>query len=217
MFLRRSISNYLFPGAITRTFEIPYITVWPSVSPVNWAETRFWCQLSQFCCTHPINHPITHSSAIRSCKAVSCYMLECDVSVSKLLGFKTFPFFGWYRKKYRIANILLSETRNQFFVKFGINMGIRFEAFQFVWWFRIQHRISKWYLKSLGFGTVHILGFITHWLAPYYYYTVVTLQYKLVVFIQDIHDFEFIPQLSHCQGWLSLQKVHPKGEGGIST
>ena len=36
---------------------------------------------------------------------------ECDVSVSKLLGFKTFLFFGgfgfgiekiWYRKKYRI-------------------------------------------------------------------------------------------------------------------
>ena len=167
MFLRRSISNYLFPGAITRTFEIPYITVWPPVSPVNWAETRFWCQLSQFCCTNPI----THSSAIRSCKAVSCYMLlECDVSVSKLLRFETFSFFWMVSKK-----VLLSETRNQFFVKFGINMGIRFEAFQFVWWFRIQHRISKWYLKSLGFGTVHILGFITHWLAPYYYYTVVTL------------------------------------------
>ena len=32
---------------------------------------------------------------------------ECDVSVSKLLGFETFPFFWWFRIRYR--KILVSE------------------------------------------------------------------------------------------------------------
>ena len=38
--MRRSISNYLFPGAITRTFEIPYHRLALPPSAVNWAETQ---------------------------------------------------------------------------------------------------------------------------------------------------------------------------------
>ena len=37
---------------------------------------------------------------------------ECDVSVSKLLGFETFPFFRWFRFRYR--------------KKFGIEKSIGF-------------------------------------------------------------------------------------------
>ena len=36
------------------------------------------------------------------------WIAECDVSVSKLLGFDTFPFFGWFRIQYR-KNLVLKK------------------------------------------------------------------------------------------------------------
>ena len=77
------------------------------------------------------------------------FMSECDVSVSKLLGFETFPFFDgfgfgiekiWYRKKYRIRyrkNLVSKKVSDSVSEKFGIG-------------------------KSFGFGFVQILGIVTH-------------------------------------------------------
>ena len=60
-----------------------------------------------------------------------------DVSVSKLLGFETFPFFRWFRIRYR-KNLVSKKVSDSVSEKFGIG-------------------------KSFGFGFVQILGFVTHW------------------------------------------------------
>ena len=67
-----------------------------------------------------------------------------NFSVSKL-----FHFFWWYR--YRFRKFLVSKKVSvSVSKKFGIgkSIGIGFEKF--------------WYRKSLGFGFVHILVFVTH-------------------------------------------------------
>ena len=50
---------------------------------------------------------------------------ECDVSVSKLLGFETFPFFWWFRIRYRkiLESKKVSVSVSE---KFGIKKSIGF-------------------------------------------------------------------------------------------
>ena len=69
----------------------------------------------------------------------SRYQAECDVSVSKLLGFETFPLFWWYRIRFRkfLVSKKVSDSVSKFF---GIEKSIGF-GFDF-FWFR----------KSIGFG-----------------------------------------------------------------
>ena len=50
---------------------------------------------------------------------------ECDVSVSKLLGFKTFPFFRWFRFRYR-KNLVSKKVSDSVSEKFGIEKSIGF-------------------------------------------------------------------------------------------
>ena len=47
-----------------------------------------------------------------------------DVSVSKLLGFETFPFFGWFRIRYR-KNLVSKKYRIRYRKKFGIGKKFR--------------------------------------------------------------------------------------------
>ena len=50
---------------------------------------------------------------------------ECDVSVSKLLGFETFPFFWWFRIRYR-KNLVSKKLSDSVSEKFGIEKSIGF-------------------------------------------------------------------------------------------
>ena len=67
---------------------------------------------------------------------------ECEVSVSKLLGFETF-FIFW----------MVSDSVSK---EFGIEKSIRFGIVKI--WYRKKYRIR--YRKSFGFGFVQILGFL---------------------------------------------------------
>ena len=67
-----------------------------------------------------------------------------DVSVSKLLGFETFPFFRWFWIRYR--KILVSEKVSDSVLKiFGIRKSIGFGIVKI--WYRKKYRI--WYRKYL--------------------------------------------------------------------
>ena len=82
---------------------------------------------------------------------VSNCLPECDISVSKLLGFKPFHYFDgigigfekfWYRKKYRYRfrkKLVLKKVSVSVSKKFGIekSIGIGFE--------KIWYRKKYWY------------------------------------------------------------------------
>ena len=81
-----------------------------------------------------------------------CLGAECDISVSKLLGFETFPFF-------LMVSVSVSEI-------FGIekSIGIGFEKNWYRKKYRYRYRKKLVSEKSIGIGIVQILGFVTHWL-----------------------------------------------------
>ena len=76
-----------------------------------------------------------------------------DILVSKLLGFETFPFFRWFRFRYR-KNLVSEKVSDSVSKKFGIEKKYRIR-----YW---KNLVSE---KSFGFGFVHILVIVTHWLS----------------------------------------------------
>merc|ERR1712032_671445 len=68
-----------------------------------------------------------------------------DVSFSKVLGIETFPFFRWFRIRYR-KNLVSKKVSDSVSKKFGIEKSIGFGIG-----------------KNFGFGFVQILGIVTHW------------------------------------------------------
>ena len=87
---------------------------------------------------------------------------ECDISVSKLLGFETFPFFLWYRYRFRIflvskkVSVLVSKK-----IGIGKSIGIGFKKIwhwtKYRYWFR-KYLVSKKVLVSKNFGIEKSIG-----------------------------------------------------------
>ena len=74
-----------------------------------------------------------------------------DVSVSKLLGFETFPFFRWFRIRYR-KNLVSKKVSDSVSEKFGIGKK-----------FRIRFRSDFGYrhtLPSITLSAVLLLHFL---------------------------------------------------------
>ena len=69
-------------------------------------------------------------------------LAECDISVSKLLGFETFPFFWWYRIRFRkfLVSKKVSDSVSFFF---GIEKSIGF-GFK-IFWYQKKYRIRFWF------------------------------------------------------------------------
>ena len=123
-----------------------------SATRVTWGSQRLWMMLKEslekFC-------QITLNTRLCMIEMVTLYfhvkmdhlwIAERDVSVSKLLGFKSFPIFGLfrirYRKKYRIRyrkNLVSKKVSDSVSEKFGIEKSIGFGIG-----------------KSFGFGFVQI-------------------------------------------------------------
>jgi len=73
-----------------------------------------------------------------------------DVSVSKLLGFETFPFFGWFRIRYRKI-LVLKKVSVSVSKKFGIEKSIGFGIGK-IWYrkkFQIRFRSDFGYRHTL--------------------------------------------------------------------
>ena len=86
---------------------------------------------------------VYQAAAAPCCRQLQLYQqfhAECDISVSKLLGFETFPFF-W---------IVLDSVSKKIDIKKRYQFGIG----------------KIWYRKSIGFGFVQIFGIVTHWSIP---------------------------------------------------
>ena len=75
---------------------------------------------------------------------------ECDISVSKLLGFETFPMF-W----------MVSDSVSK---KFGIEKSIGFGIGKKLVSKKYRIRYRKYLVseKSFGFGFLQIFGIVTH-------------------------------------------------------
>ena len=86
-----------------------------------------------------------------------------DVSVSKLLGFETFPFLRWFWIQYQ-KNLVSKKISDSVSEKFGIEKSIGF-GIENIWYrkkYRIRYRKNLVSEKSFGFGFVQILGIVTH-------------------------------------------------------
>ena len=73
-----------------------------------------------------------------------------DVSVSKLLGFETFPFFKWFRIRYR-KNLVSEKVSDSVLKIFGIGKSIGFGIGKF--WYRKKF----WIRFRSDFGYRHTL------------------------------------------------------------
>ena len=117
---------------------------------------------------------------------------ECDISISKLLGFETFPFFlmvsvsvsknfgieksigigfgkFWFQKKYRYRfrkKLVSKKVSDSVSKNSGIEKSIGIGIGKHLVSKKVSDSVSTkiGIGKSFGFGFVQILGFATHWL-----------------------------------------------------
>ena len=86
----------------------------PSVLFFDWEE-----KLSE-----NLLHEVEISKMESFCRCIHVRSTECDVSVSKLLGLKTFPIFRWFWIRYR-KNLVSKKVLDSVSEKFGIGKKFR--------------------------------------------------------------------------------------------